>query len=196
MSNINELIGKKVWFLTFIKEVEPIIDTYGKKARKFLCKCDCKKEIIVYGKAVLTGNTKSCGCYKKKVAFNNLENSMNVTLKWEEILYNRHISHCKGRKIENFLNLQEFTNYLKKDCYYCKDSPSNICKYKQNTFNFYSEYQGIDRVDSNKGYSVDNCVPCCRHCNWGKYNQDIEIFENRIVKMYKELIKRDVRHKL
>jgi hypothetical protein len=27
---------------------------------------------------------------------------------------------------------------------------------------------GIDRVDNTKGYSVDNCVPCCRRCNVAK----------------------------
>ena len=27
---------------------------------------------------------------------------------------------------------------------------------------------GIDRVDNKRGYSPDNCVPCCKHCNYAK----------------------------
>jgi hypothetical protein len=27
------------------------------------------------------------------------------------------------------------------------------------------EYNGIDRVDNEKGYLVENCVPCCFTCN-------------------------------
>jgi len=29
---------------------------------------------------------------------------------------------------------------------------------------------GIDRMDSAKDYSADNCVPCCPECNWMKNN--------------------------
>ena len=25
---------------------------------------------------------------------------------------------------------------------------------------------GLDRVDSNKGYTIDNVAPCCAHCNY------------------------------
>jgi hypothetical protein len=30
------------------------------------------------------------------------------------------------------------------------------------------KYSGIDRIDSNLGYSRDNCVPCCKRCNLAK----------------------------
>jgi hypothetical protein len=29
-------------------------------------------------------------------------------------------------------------------------------------------YNGIDRVDNTRGYSIDNCVACCKQCNWAK----------------------------
>lgn len=29
-------------------------------------------------------------------------------------------------------------------------------------------YNGIDRVDNNKGYTITNSVPCCKDCNFAK----------------------------
>ncbi len=38
------------------------------------------------------------------------------------------------------------------------------------------EYSGIDRVDSSVGYSMNNCIPCCKVCNWSKTNQSVGEF--------------------
>jgi hypothetical protein len=32
------------------------------------CRCDCKKELLVVGTSLVTGNTKSCGCWNLEVA--------------------------------------------------------------------------------------------------------------------------------
>jgi hypothetical protein len=29
-------------------------------------------------------------------------------------------------------------------------------------------YNGIDRIENTKGYSIDNCAPCCKICNNSK----------------------------
>ena len=34
------------------------------------CKCKCGKEIIVQGRCLTNGNTKSCGCYKSQIIGN------------------------------------------------------------------------------------------------------------------------------
>jgi len=37
-------------------------------------------------------------------------------------------------------------------------------------------YNGIDRVDPKRGYTSDNVVPCCRHCNWVKGASTLDEF--------------------
>lgn len=32
-----------------------------------------------------------------------------------------------------------------------------------------SDLGGIDRADSEKGYTLDNCLPCCKFCNYAKH---------------------------
>lgn len=42
---------------------------------------------------------------------------------------------------------------------------------------------GIDRIDSSKGYSDDNCVSCCSMCNLMKNNYSVYDFLNHINKI-------------
>jgi hypothetical protein len=52
------------------------------------------------------------------------------------------------------------------------------------------EAGGIDRVDNNKGYTVDNCVPCCTLCNRAKSYMDEDAWEAIITDRARELTKR------
>jgi hypothetical protein len=53
-------------------------------------------------------------------------------------------------------------------CFYCLTK-------KEETVN------GIDRLDNTKGYSVSNCVGCCKNCNFIKKCLDPQTFVNRCV---------------
>lgn len=57
----NNLIGCKYNLLV-------VLDIYDrtKQGTRRLCRCDCGKETIVYGHKLKNGNTKSCGCLKRK----------------------------------------------------------------------------------------------------------------------------------
>jgi hypothetical protein len=46
---------------------------------------------------------------------------------------------------------KQFESLVKSDCAYCGLKGG-----------------GIDRVDSQLGYIISNCVPCCRYCNSSK----------------------------
>lgn len=58
-----DLIGEKFGRLTVISEI-PKSEWKNKKRREYLCKCDCGTDIKVTRIRLVTGNTKSCGCYK------------------------------------------------------------------------------------------------------------------------------------
>lgn len=64
-------------------------------------------------------------------------------------------------------NISEFSKITSDNCYYCGRSPSNIHKTK-NEWGYYT-YNGIDRIDNNKHYTIDNCRTCCKFCNRAKY---------------------------
>ena len=39
-------------------------------------------------------------------------------------------------------------------------------------------FNGVDRVNSNKGYILENCVSCCSWCNFSKSNRTVEEYKN------------------
>jgi hypothetical protein len=45
-------------------------------------------------------------------------------------------------------------NITSKSCIYCDDT----------------ENLGCDRIDNTKGHIMDNCVPCCKECNYTRGN--------------------------
>ena len=96
-------------------------------------------------------------CYKKKYNNNKNRNLRNP--------YLERLTNCKNgakkRNLEWNLDDENAIILLKQKCYYC----NNI-----------NEVNGLDRIDSSKGYSKENCVSCCFHCNSMKGNKNINIF--------------------
>ena len=43
---------------------------------------------------------------------------------------------------------------------------------------------GIDRVDSGKGYVINNVVPCCKYCNIAKGEMSREDFLKWVKRVY------------
>lgn len=56
---LKDLTGKKIGRLTVIKIME---GRYNRQI-KYLCKCECGNETVVAGHNLITGRTKSCGCF-------------------------------------------------------------------------------------------------------------------------------------
>ncbi len=46
---------------------------------------------------------------------------------------------------------------------------------------------GIDRIDNDKGYILENCVSCCSTCNYMKHVQNFDNFKKQIIKIAKHL---------
>lgn len=64
MSAVKDEIGNVYGYLTVIERAPSNKD--GRAMWK--CKCKCGNEVIVLGKRLRSGNTKSCGCYQRERA--------------------------------------------------------------------------------------------------------------------------------
>ena len=78
----------------------------------------------------------------------------------------------RGRAFD--LTMEQFDSITSKPCHYCGE------------YDVYEDmaFTGVDRIDSSKGYSFDNCVPCCRMCNSMKSDLNLDIFLKKINKIY------------
>lgn len=77
-------------------------------------------------------------------------------------------ANAKGRGIKLLLTEEQIKNMLEQDCYYCGEPHAN----------------GIDRIDSDGGYTIDNAVPCCGICNVMKNKFPISVFLDKVNKIY------------
>jgi len=94
---------------------------------------------------------------------------------WRKSLSGRLASYKRAatkRNIGFYLTEKEFVGFWQKPCYYCNSGIETI---------------GIDRIDSNGGYTLENSVPCCTTCNKMKMALGVKEFLNHINKIYNNL---------
>ena len=83
-----------------------------------------------------------------------------------------YISSAKKRNLVFELSFEQFKKIVFKRCYYCGQFSEN------------KDFCGIDRVDNNVGYTLENCVSCCDICNEMKMARKEKEFLKHIEKIY------------
>jgi hypothetical protein len=168
--NKTNMVGKRYGKLLVISSTES-----EKNRARWVCQCDCGNKCISTGKTLRDGKKQSCGCIKREQSKELVKIlHKNNELSFGEAACNHLASiyrlNAEKRKFEYKLTIQEFKQLTSDICYYCGDSP----RYSHNgvTCSTPYVYNGIDRVDNSIGYVLDNCVTCCRICNWMKRTQN------------------------
>ena len=155
------------------------------------CMCECGKQCIILGDLLnksLRGKTgtKSCGCLR-----NNAHNKIKdrEIAMWRQVYNSTIIKRTKKYKNSNDIGFEKFIDMSKSPCYYCGLVGSNLFTDrldKSIQFNF----NGIDRLDSNGSYTINNSVTCCKHCNCAKNTMSEKEFINFINRVYNHLLKK------
>lgn len=149
----------------------------GKLNHYYKVKCiHCGKESVKqYNPNEWRKQSKCINCSENRID-ENITTSLNGLL-------GEYKDGAKARNIEWNLSNDDFVNLVTSNCIYCGDKPSfrkkHLKHYKVNI-----PVTGIDRIDSTKGYSIDNCVPCCSMCNKMKLNYSTSQFINKIKQIY------------
>lgn len=135
----------------------------GKNGQTYwVCKCDCGMDKEIQGSSLINGATVSCGCYNRESVSKRFRIESDLPSKKQ--VYNRYICQAKERGFSFELSFEDFIDITQRKCFYCGLDPENLCNKKYGNF----RYSGIDRIDSSKGYTLDNVVPCCYTCNKAK----------------------------
>ena len=134
--------------------------------------------------------------------YNILKNKKNATVNYYYAEHRFHAKqqHCPPLILENWIkivqkscfycghinvkNIYNTTNYKKRVKLWPEKYPKErICEYNINL-------NGVDRMDSKKGYEVDNCVSCCAMCNRIKNDIGFEEFKAKVKKIYERHCKK------
>jgi len=172
------LIGQRFDKLLVISEAASKVR--GKrKTTVWVCKCDCGNIKTVATSDVCAAknkkSTRSCGCLATELHRKNGAGRLRITnTKYTPLI-------ATARKVwreqyDDGCSFEDFYNLSQMPCYYCKAPPSNLSnvgkydkkssKIKIDGGDFY--YNGLDRLYSDRNHSLDNVVPCCKHCNIAK----------------------------
>jgi hypothetical protein len=138
------------------------------------CKCDCGNEKEVKANRLQKGTTKSCGCLAtevrsrlgKALGHSVIPNRGHVKVGTAfRAIFSNYKCAAKKRSLVWELSEDQFRALVTSPCHYTGTPPSNTSRARSGEVFLYS---GIDRIDSNKGYTIDNCVPCCGFANRAK----------------------------
>lgn len=126
------------------------------------CLCECGNTVIITSRNLISGHTKSCGCYSYECK------------KDKSIKHRKYAISCKNDRLYRlYRSIIQRTTTLRKDNHnhtYIKKGIT-MCDEWQNDFNKFKEWalangydysktaneQTIDRIDNNKGYCPENC---------------------------------------
>lgn len=132
-------------------------DKNDKPELKLCSDCGKSSEEVIFNKnkpGKYPNKCRNCNTIYRRREYNTLDQKLK-----------KHKSGAKRRNYEWKLTDKQANKLFLQNCHYCdKKSVENI------------DLSGIDRVDNNVGYIVENCVSCCSLCNYMKRDFDVEIF--------------------
>lgn len=178
MAKLENLNGQKFGALTpFQKQGKT---AYGKTI--WLCKCDCGKITKAVVGHLKNGSRVSCGC-----RINRKHYLLDIKDLCVNDKYKQYHKNAKKRNYKFEITKEDFKNLIYRNCHYCNSEPSNYFYIKSKNRQTYENlvyYSGIDRIDNNKGYIINNCVPCCKICNIMKSSLSQKEFYEHIEKIH------------
>jgi 5-methylcytosine-specific restriction endonuclease McrA len=174
-SDLVSLVGKRYGYL--------VVESYA-GSKRWYCVCDCgNKKTVSSGNLRLSerlNRKSSCGClwgYK-----NPANRNRRVVSNDEAAIHSIWLEHRRrAHKINEASapwNIPEplFTSLITSPCRYCGEIGSNthIHTYRKVGDTGEFRYNGLDRSNPQKGYTLDNVIPCCWQCNKtkGKLSHD------------------------
>ena len=149
------LTGLRFGRLTVIERADDNVCKSGYRTAMWRCVCDCGNEVVVRGKSLSGGVTKSCGCLARDVVASKAKKHGGFGTRLYAI-WNSMRQRCNNNNHHSFLNYggrgiticDEWNDYAvfrewAHKSGYDESSPRGMCT--------------LDRIDVNDSYNPDNC---------------------------------------
>jgi hypothetical protein len=169
-----DLTGKTFGKLKILKIIKKNSEIKNNCGHLYLCECkECKR--LYNFQASILKRKRFLGC------------KCDLTKKSAKLkIFYSYKKNAEKRNLKFNLNFEDFIRICENKCVYCGTLNSNTSKSsKLNEWN----YNGIDRIDNNKDYTIDNVCSCCKTCNWMKNKLSKCDFLNHINKIFQIFLK-------
>lgn len=187
-SRIGHVIGHVKLTEKFSGQPDPTWSSSWDRREKWWGICSCGARFIFVPSLLRVSTHKSCGCKTKKLEkiSDGFSKAQKASVRG---LYNRTKNHAKHSKKIWDIDMASFEKLVFSLCHYCRREPNKLFNVYINTKGVnrqanrrewselaYITIQGLDRVDSKKGYTLDNVVTCCMTCNFAKHIKPYDEF--------------------
>jgi hypothetical protein len=168
----NDLSGKRFGSLTCIRPT----GFFSHSARQWLCECDCGQSHIATANHLVSGNTISCGCSKRRY------NNKNIRWKGFGEISGRYFTDLKRgashRKLEFNLSIQDIWWLFLEQGARCKLTGVELKFAKSIKDKKTEQTASLDRIDPSKGYIKGNVQWVHQTVNFMKQDLTEEEFLN------------------
>lgn len=138
------MIGEKIGLLTVVSREH----RDAKLGRMFMCRCDCGTEKLVPHSNLLTKNTKSCGCLKRRNSDLPFAGASRLReyQTWKHMLQRCYDESARG-----------YVSYGARGVTVCDKWRNSFAEFLADMGTATTPKHTLDRIDSTKGYSPENC---------------------------------------
>ena len=116
--------------------------------KKWICRCDCGKEVSVHSCNLVRGHTKSCGCWKKDHPARTRHGFSGTRI---------HKIWLKMRERCSNPSAHNYKYYGARGISVCRQWAESFECFQQDMGNPASDDMSIDRIDNNGNYEPGNC---------------------------------------
>lgn len=158
----------------------------GKTTRlAVIVQCVCGNKLQVKCSNLRNNRVKQCPNCSFKFRELNKQKIPQIEQIFKRLILERSIKN----NIKVSITSKDYELICSKNCYYCNEPPKDTGKFKMRKYINTEELKlnGIDRINSKEGYTIENCVSCCTSCNYAKHTLTKQDFINKIIKIYENL---------
>lgn len=154
------IVGNIYGILKALEVAEPEIRDGRKHKNRWLCECtECGARTT---KTTTVVASKKGSCDSKTCRFKPVIAAQNR-------LYGTYKRSARDRGLSFDITYNLFIELTSSDCEYCGIKPATVQRGAKKNGDYL--YNGLDRIDPKCGYTHDNVVPCCKYCNYGKFDR-------------------------
>ncbi len=166
-----------------ITPLHPTLERDKRRSVIWSCSCNhCGSIFLRSAIRIREGRNRSCGCQERVQPVRSKQGHSGAN--------SRFVQYAQGanrRGLEFNLSFLEFVELCLLDCHYCgtpsKEGTSTTGSRGKRKEHGLFIANGIDRKDNNIGYTIKNCVPCCKTCNYAKRDTSYSDFISWINKL-------------
>jgi hypothetical protein len=134
------------------------------------CRCDCGTVFQATSRVLLALEKKSCGCHVYQIDGRGRRYISPLDSKIGD-RFSQYVSRAERRQLAFELTRDQFKELLMSSCAYCGEDADPL--------------NGVDRVDSSKGYVIGNVKSACFTCNRAKSDMSYTEFVAWIERLVK-----------